>query len=95
MTFFYGGLASEDEVLKHVEEICEPLKPRKRFDFPQVSIPVTDNKPSFLDMDREQTHLFVGKSIAGLNDQEQTFYKILSAHLSGQSSNLFSKCEIF
>lgn len=89
LTFFYGGPASEEEVIRHVEKICEGLNPRKRFDFPQISIPVEDHNSSFLEMDREQTHLFMGKPIAGLNDQEQTFYKILSAHLSGQSSHLF------
>jgi zinc protease len=89
MTFFYGGPASEEEVIRHIEDICEGLPSRKRFDFPQVTIPIKDHSPSFLEMDREQTHLFMGKPIAGLDDQSQTFYKILSAHLSGQSSELF------
>lgn len=89
IVFFYGGPSEQEEVIQHITSLCEELEERPRQDYPNVELPTPDNSPLFLEMDREQTHLFMGKPVSHLGAKSQTFYKILSAHLSGQSSHLF------
>lgn len=89
LVFFYGGPQSPEEIIDLVLEITESLPERTKFDFPKINLTREDEKSHFLEMDREQTHLFMGTPISDLSNDLQTFYKILSAHLSGQSSHLF------
>jgi zinc protease len=85
----YCGDLSIDEVRKVIEPQLKKLRPRK----PKSILPKKVNKSKeqvhHLFMDREQTHLFYGIQIGNLKSKDNIVLKMLTAHLSGQSSELF------
>lgn len=85
----YCGDLEMDEVLDMLEPYLNKIKPRK--------VPKKDKNPTkgkfgehaYMKFDREQTHMFVGMPIPPSGSPEHLYLKMITAHLSGQSSELF------
>jgi len=89
LLFTYCGDLTLDELMNilspHVDKLAarKTLKPQHK-----VMQPIT-NKLSHIKLEREQTHIFIGFPSKEIKEKENLYLKILSAHLSGQSSKLF------
>lgn len=72
-----------------VQEALHNLKSRKTRAFKRFTPSIKKDISKFIPLDREQTHLFYAVQSTELNTREEIYLKILTAHLSGQSSELF------
>lgn len=85
----YCGDLEAQEVIETILPHIDSLKPRneKKLQFKKY----TPQKPltKHLTFNREQTHIFTGIPCGKLEDEENLYLKMLTAHLSGQSSELF------
>jgi len=92
MLITYCGDLSFDEAKKMVEARLSSLKARgKKKPKSKVKIPSVQGKEIQVPFDREQTHIFIGRSTFALGNKNDLFLKMLTSHLSGQSSELFVK----
>ncbi|MGB0453347.1 MAG: M16 family metallopeptidase [Bacteriovoracaceae bacterium] len=91
IVFTYGGPHSFEEICHFLDEHFKELKPREKKSYKPFEIEDYAKSLSFLEMDREQTHLFTGFPTQHLADKKNLYLKILSAYLSGQSSPVFVK----
>jgi len=85
----YSGDSSFEEMSDLVTQILLPLKNRKITKHKLPKFQITKPITRFIPFKREQTHLFVGFSGYSLNHSDGLLLKILTAYLSGQSSQLF------
>lgn len=85
----FSGSVDFHEVLHRVQEALIHLKPRKKRSFKRFNPKITKDITNQIHLDREQTHLFYATHTTELNTREEIYLKILTAHLSGQSSELF------
>lgn len=85
----YCGDLSFEEVHEKFSEAFKPLKarewkkPKAKTYKPEIGDSI------FIEFEREQTQIFTGIPCGGMDAAEQTALKIITAHLSGQSSELF------
>jgi zinc protease len=85
----YCGDLSIDEVRKVIDPHLKSVRPRKPKKIPFKKVTRSKEQLHHLAMDREQTHLFYGVQIGELKSKDNIVLKMLTAHLSGQSSELF------
>lgn len=85
----YCGDSSLDEVLDVLDPLFSDLAPRT----PQVlkfkKITPTSGVEKFIPFNREQTQIFYGIPCGKTGSPDNLYLKMLSTHLSGQSSELF------
>ncbi len=88
LLFTYCGDLSrfeiEDKVRRHILDIKRSFKNIKRQHQVKPHL-----KNISIEMDREQTHIFIGMPSVPLADDRNLLLKIITTHLSGQSSELF------
>ncbi len=89
LLFTYCGDCELEEVLDILEPHLHQIhsRPSKKPRIKKVKPLI--NKKQFIEFDREQTQIFYGIPTARLGSQETLYLKMLTAHLSGQSSELF------
>ncbi len=89
LLFTYCGDQSLDEVISALEPHYSQIGPRspKKRNSPKIKYLSSQNV--FIKFDREQTQIFYGIPVAELGHRENLYLKMLTAHLSGQSSELF------
>lgn len=85
---YCGDLEFED-VLEQVSRKLTSLKTRRPKKTTLKKYSPLKNEKVFIPFEREQTQIFVGISGAPLENNENIYLKMLTAHLSGQSSELF------
>ncbi len=85
----YCGDKSFDEVYDKLEPLFESLKSRKEKPAKQGKVKPKLGEKIFVEFDREQTQIFTGIPTAPLKHKDHLALKMLTTHLSGQSSELF------
>ena len=85
----YCGSQSLEEVYPTIENYLRNLKPRKLKKTPVFKIGNIPSQNIDIDFDREQTQIFMGYPAFSISQKQHIYLKILSTHLSGQSSELF------
>jgi zinc protease len=87
--FTYCGEQDLATVLHHLEKMVQHLRPRpatkKKIQKPKPIL----GKKEHLNFKREQTQIVIGTSAFSINRKEDLYLKMITAHLSGQSSDLF------
>jgi zinc protease len=89
VVFTYCGDKSLESVLKFVEAKVERLKDRKKEAGFKHSLAAVTGERIKLHFDREQSHIMIGKPSFKSGTKEDLFLKMVTSHLSGQSSQLF------
>lgn len=87
--FTYCGDLSFDEVKNQILKFVPQGATRKNRASKKKAIKKSVSKVHHLPFKREQTHLLHGIQTGPINAKEQTVLKMLTTHLSGQSSELF------
>jgi zinc protease len=85
----YCGDLELDEVLERMAPHLQKLKPRAEKKVVAKKFKPQTGKHEFQFFDREQTQIFHSIPTAKLGSKENLYLKMLSTHLSGQSSELF------
>lgn len=85
----YCGDKSFDEVYNKLEPIFNQLKSRKEKPAKKGKVKPKMDQKIFVEFDREQTQIFTGIPTPSLNHKDHLPLKMLTTHLSGQSSELF------
>lgn len=85
----YCGSDNLEDVLSILAPLFEKLPSR-----PSQKLKIKKYKPKLVEMkhiqfDREQTQIFIGIPCGTMKDKENFYLKLLTTHLSGQSSELF------
>ncbi len=84
----YCGDIEAEELLNIIRPlITVDKKENKRSSVKNILRPKAENK--HVHFDREQTQIFIGTSLGQMDKEEHVHIKMLTAHLSGQSSELF------
>ena len=89
LVFTYCGDLAENEVLELILPTLQAMPPRA-----PLKSAITKQMPKkpgtiAVPLKREQTHVFIGKMAPATKDKNNTYLKMLTSHLSGQSSELF------
>lgn len=85
----YCGDKSFDEVYHQLEPFLDKLPSRKKKAPKAGKVSAKKSENIFVEFDREQTQIFTGIPTAKLDSKEHLPLKMLTTHLSGQSSELF------
>jgi zinc protease len=85
----YCGDKSFDEVYDKLEDLFDSLPSRRERPAKTGKLKVQKNKNLYLKFDREQTQIFTGIPAKALGNKDNTALKMITTHLSGQSSELF------
>ncbi len=89
IVFTYSGDQPLSVVRKIVESNIEALKPRAKEKKNKNTIKPINGENIHIDFDREQTHIFLGKPAFSIYKSDDLYLKMITAYLSGQSSELF------
>ena len=87
--FTYCGDLEIEDVLELINPYIDDLKSRTPRKTTLKKVDQLNGQSINIELDREQSHIFIGKPGFKLNSKSEVYLKILSAHLSGQSSDLF------
>jgi zinc protease len=87
--FTYCGDKNFDEIYNTVKKYCAHLKPRLNSKKSKNKIKPMYGQKQIIQMPREQTHLMIGIPSYKNGTDEDLYLKMLTTHLSGQSSELF------
>jgi zinc protease len=87
--FTYCGDSSLDDVLELFNPLLEKLAPRKIEKVKFKTYKSTVGVEKFITFNREQTQIFHGIPCGRIGSPENLYLKMLTTHLSGQSSELF------
>lgn len=87
--FTYCGDSSLEDVLETFHPLLEQLKPRKTEKLKFKAYKPIVGEEKFVQFNREQTQIFYGIPCGKLGSPENLYLKMLTTHLSGQSSELF------
>ena len=87
--FTYCGDLELEEVLLIINEKIKILKPRKVKKTKAKKMKQASNKKIMVELAREQTQVFIGRKAYKLGQKNDSYLKMLTSHLSGQSSELF------
>ncbi len=89
--FTYCGDLSFEKVKEKVLEGLKlfPVSQRKIKKHSAQKVSPEKLKKEFIYFDREQTQIFYGLTCKGMKDSYGPYFKMLTSHLSGQSSKLF------
>lgn len=85
----YCGDADLSEVLNAITPLLEELKARKSTPVLFKKYKPQTNVEKFISFNREQTQILYGIPCGKMGSPENLYLKMLSSHLSGQSSELF------
>jgi zinc protease len=85
----YVGDLSLDLVLKQIEPLAKKLKSKRPNHHSKKKITPTRGVHKFIEFNREQTQILHGFPTGGIESSDHIILKMLSTHLSGQSSELF------
>lgn len=85
----YCGDLDLEEVMNHLKPIFDNLRPRTERKVVKKKYKPLLNEKRYIPFDREQTHIFHGVSVGAMGDKENLVLKMITTHLSGQSSELF------
>lgn len=85
----YCGDADFASVLTHFQEMVKGLAPRKPIKKEKKKPKGIFGKRESLEFKREQTQIIIGAPAYPLGKIEDLYLKMITAHLSGQSSDLF------
>ena len=85
----YCGDQDYPIVLQMVKDMLKKNGPRKTIKKAKPSIKPISGKKVDLEFIREQTQIIIGAPAFNINQKEDLFLKMISTHLSGQSSDLF------
>lgn len=85
----YCGDQDFPVVLQLMKEMVKKLTPRKSVKKPKNKIKALTGKNEHLEFTREQTQIVIGAPAFGITQKEDLFLKMITTHLSGQSSDLF------
>lgn len=85
----YCGDRPLEEVKNLIEKNIASLKKRKSSGFKKKELKSVLGETLHIPFDREQVHILVSTQAAGFSHKDYLYLKILTAHLSGQSSELF------
>ncbi len=85
----YCGDLGLETVLAKLRTAFATLKPRKGKKPKKNALKPITNKRIGIEMKREQVQLVIGKPAFGMTAKEDLYLKMLTAHLSGQGSELF------
>jgi len=89
LLFTYCGDLELTELLDILGPHFDKLDDRKEEKFNHKPISPQSEEQSYIELSREQTHIFIGFPTKEIKAKENLYLKMLSAHLSGQSSKLF------
>lgn len=89
IVFTYCGDLDFAAVFAHLKEATKSLKPRKPVKRAKKKVKGLTNKREKLVFNREQTQIVIGAPAYSLGNKEDLYLKMITAHLSGQSSDLF------
>jgi zinc protease len=89
MLFTYCGDLPLEDVKGQIERCLAGVLPRKPKAPTRRNVKKLPSKIQHIPFKREQTHLFHGIQIAPLAHKENLVLKMITTHLSGQSSELF------
>ncbi|EQC46892.1 pitrilysin family protein [Bacteriovorax sp. Seq25_V] len=87
--FTYCGDLTAEEVIEEIKLHTKSLKARKIVKLKAKPVKKLKAETLHLDFDREQTQIFIGTQTKSLSSKENTVLKMITTHLSGQSSELF------
>jgi zinc protease len=85
----YCGDLDYSVVLHHLLEITKKLSPRKEAKKSLKKAKGLLGKREHLEFKREQTQIVIGAPAFSIGKKEDIYLKMITAHLSGQSSDLF------
>jgi zinc protease len=85
----YCGDQDYPVVLHMVKEMLKKTGPRKSAKKAKRAIKPISGKKVDLEFVREQTQIVIGTAAFNINQKEDLFLKMVTTHLSGQSSDLF------
>jgi zinc protease len=85
----YCGDLKSEEVIEALQPYLKKLKARKSVKTKIKAPKPKSGKDINIEFDREQTQIFIGRPGFNMTQKQDVFLKMLSAHLSGQSSELF------
>lgn len=85
----YCGDKSLNEVLEQLKPMFDKLPSRKESKVKLKPYKSRTNVDKFVTFDREQTQIFHCIPAGGMTSKDNLYLKMLSSHLSGQSSELF------
>lgn len=89
LVFTFCGDLDAEEVIDLINKYIDSLKPRN-FKKTKIKEPKSIlGERKFIEFDREQTQIFIGTAGYSIGHKEDIFLKMITAHLSGQSSELF------
>lgn len=89
MLFTYCGDKSLNDVIAALEPLLKQLSSRKKIKPKKGKVSPIKGAKEYIHFDREQTQIFTGIPIKPLGNKENVALKMLTTHLSGQSSELF------
>ncbi len=89
MLISYCGDASLEEVLENLKPLFDALPARKSTKVQFKKYKSTTGAERFIKFDREQTQIFYGIPCGKMGSPQILYKKMLTTHLSGQSSELF------
>ena len=85
----YCGDLDFSVVHQHMLDVVKKVNPRKPLKKVKKKPKALTGKKEHLDFKREQTQIVIGAPAFAIGHKEDLFLKMISAHLSGQSSDLF------
>ena len=85
----YCGDLDYSVVLHMAKEMLKDLGPRKSVKKPKNLLKPITGKVINLDFTREQSQIVIGTPAFGIGKKEDLYLKMITTHLSGQSSDLF------
>ncbi len=85
----YCGDADLEEIMPTLQPLFDSLAPRKSVPLKFKKFKPVIGVDKFISFNREQTQIFYGIPCGKLGSPENLYLKMLSSHLSGQSSVLF------
>ncbi len=89
IVFTYCGDLDYSVVLHQLKKLLDHLKPRKVKKMTMKKPKGVLGKKEILDFTREQTQIVIGVPAYSITQKEDLYLKMMTAHLSGQSSELF------
>ena len=89
MVLTYCGDHDFPVVLQLMKEMVKNLAPRKTMKKPKNKFKSITGKVEHLEFTREQTQIVIGAPAYNIGQKEDLFLKMITTHLSGQSSDLF------
>lgn len=85
----YCGDLDFSVVFNYMQEITKNLKPRKPAKKARKAPKGLTGKKEFMEFNREQSQIVIGAPAYHIGQKEDLYLKMITAHLSGQSSDLF------